>query len=89
MLVGTGRRRLDDSDQTILFDSFCRREVMGSDVELADIASSCNVRAISRSRAKHLSKRNGSGSTDEEGAMVDVVMVRVNYSPLPRDRDVR
>lgn len=39
MLVGSGRRRVDDSDQTILFESFCRREVMGSDEERADIAS--------------------------------------------------
>lgn len=39
MLAGSGRRRLDDSDQTILFESFCKREVMVSGEERADIVS--------------------------------------------------
>jgi hypothetical protein len=39
MLVGSGRRRVDHSDQTILLERFCRREVMGSSEERADIAS--------------------------------------------------
>jgi hypothetical protein len=60
MLVVSGRRRVDDSDQTILSESFCRREVVVSDEERADIMC-VDMSVPYPDLALSTSKRNRSG----------------------------